>query len=277
MHNALSSGAEFLGGQIMAADFSGRYVLVTGSSGIGLDAGLHLARCGAKVFLGGINPDLNRAAGERAASEGLDISIHQLDVSDELSVKNWSNQIASETNALHALVNAAGLQTYGTAEDTSPDEWDRCMNINLRSCYLTSHIFYPLLKAASGASVVHIASVQGHSNQNNVLAYATSKGAVHALTRAMAVDCAKDGIRVNSVSPGSIHTPLLEYSASQLAVDGKSIEEMIAAFGASHPLGRVGTTAETSNLIAYLCSDAASFITGSDFRIDGGLTAQLGA
>lgn len=103
----------------MSADFKGKCAVVTGSSGIGLDAGFHLARCGAKVFLGGIDPDLNKAAGERAAGEGLDISIYQLDVSDELSVRNWSNQIAGETNALHALVNAAGLQTYGTAEDTS--------------------------------------------------------------------------------------------------------------------------------------------------------------
>lgn len=260
----------------MSADFNGKCVVVTGSSGIGLDAGLYLARCGAQIFLGGIDPDLNKAAGERAKGEGLDINIHQVDVSDDLSVRNWSKHIANKTNTLHALVNAAGLQTYGTAEDTSPDEWDRCMNVNLRSCYLTSHIFYPLLKAASGASVVHIASVQGHSNQNNVLAYATSKGAVHALTRAMAVDCARDDIRVNSVSPGSIQTPLLEYSASQLAKDGKSIDEMVAIFGALHPLGRVGTTAETSKLVAFLCSDAASFITGSDFRIDGGLTAQLG-
>ena len=148
--------------------------------------------------------------------------------------------------------------------------------MNLRSCYLTSHFLYPLLKVAAGASVVHVTSVQGHNNQTNVLAYATSKGAVHTMTRAMAVDCAKDKIRVNSISPGSIKTPLLEYSASKLAVDGKSVDEMIAAFGASHPLGRVGTTAETSSLIGYLCSDAASFITGADLRIDGGLTAQLG-
>ena len=260
----------------MVTDFNGKCAVVTGSSGIGLNAALHLARCGAKVFLGGIDPDLNKTAGEQAATEGLDISIDQVDVSDELSVKHWSNKVANETKILHVLVNAAGLQTYGTAENTSPSEWDRCINVNLRSCYLTSHVFYPMLKAAPSASVVHVASVQGHSNQNNVLAYATSKGAVHALTRAMAVDSIKDGIRVNSVSPGSIQTPLLEYSASQLAKDGKSINDMIASFGALHPIGRVGTTAETSSLIAYLCSDGASFITGADFRIDGGLTAQLG-
>ena len=157
-----------------------------------------------------------------------------------------------------------------------PIYWDHCLAVNLRSCYLTSHLLYPLLKAADGASIVHVASVQGHTNQNRVLAYATSKGAVHAMTRAMAVDCAKDGIRVNSISPGSIRTPLLEYGASQLAGDGKSIDDMIEEFGKSHPIGRVGTTEETGSLIAYLCSDAAGFITGGDLRIDGGLTAQLG-
>lgn len=260
----------------MESDFTGKFVAVTGSSGIGLDVGLHLARCGAKVFLGGVNPDLNKKAGQRAAAEDLDMRIQQVDVSDELSVRAWSDWVASETNVLHALVNAAGQQNYGTTENTSPREWDQCININLRSCYLTSHFLYPLLKMATNASVVHVSSVQGHNSQNNVLAYATSKGAVHALTRAMAVDCAKDGIRVNSISPGSIHTPLLEYSANQLAEDGKSVDEMIAAFGASHPVGRVGTTPETSSLIGYLCSDAASFITGADIRIDGGLTAQLG-
>jgi len=260
----------------MASDFTGKCAAVTGSSGIGLDAGLHLARCGAKVFLGGIDPNLNKKAGELAATEELDVSIHQVDLTDESSVRVWLELVANKTNELHALVNAAGLQTYGTTENTTPEEWDQCVNINLRSCYLTSHIFYPLLKAAPSASIVHVASVQGHSNQNNVLAYATSKGAVHALTRAMAVDCARDGIRVNSVSPGSIHTPLLEYSAGQLARGGKTIDEMIAEFGAKHPVGRVGTTAETSSLIVYLCSEAASFITGADLRIDGGLTAQLG-
>ena len=96
------------------------------------------------------------------------------------------------------------------------------------------------------------------------------------MTRAMAVDCARDGIRVNSISPGSIRTPLLEYGAGQLAGPGQTVDDMIAEFGKSHPVGRVGTTEETGSLIAYLCSDAAAFMTGGDLRIDGGLTAQLG-
>ncbi len=128
----------------MASDFTGKCAAVTGSSGIGLDAGLHLARCGAKVFLGGVDPNLNKKAGELAATEELDVSIHQVDLTDESSVRVWLELVANETNELHALVNAAGLQTYGTTENTTPEEWDQCVNINLRSCYLTSHIFYPL-------------------------------------------------------------------------------------------------------------------------------------
>ena len=235
-----------------------------------------MAVIGARVFLAGIDAELNRKAEGLAKNEGLSVSLHHVDVGDEDSVRNWTSDIMAETDCLHALVNAAGIQTYGSAEDTTPAEWDRTMAVNLRSCYLTSHLMYPLLKAADGASVVHVSSVQGHNNQNRVLAYATTKGAVHALTRAMAVDCAADSIRVNSISPGSIRTPLLEFSASQLATGGKSIDDMIAEFGKSHPIGRVGTPAETSAVIAFLCSDAAAFVTGADLKVDGGLTAQLG-
>lgn len=258
----------------MQFDFSGKTAAVTGTSGIGLDAALFLARCGARVFLAGIDPAHNETA--RKVAEGLVLSVHNVDVSDENSVKAWFDAIAAETSTLDFLVNAAAIQTYGTAETTMPDEWDRTIATNLRSCYLTTHFAYPLLKATGQGSVVHVSSVQGHSNQNSVLAYATTKGAIHALTRAMAVDCAKDSIRVNSISPGSVRTPLLEFSAKSLAGPGQSVDDMIKLFGDAHPIGRVGKVSETSTLIAYLLSDAAGFITGSDILIDGGLNAGLG-
>ena len=129
-----------------------------------------------------------------------------------------------------------------------------------------SHYLYPLIKASKSASIVNIASVQGHCNQKNVLAYATSKGAIHALTRAMAVDCAADNVKVNSISPGSIRTPLLEFAAKELMKPGESIEEKIEEFGKAHALGRVGTVEEI----------ASGFCTGGDIAIDGGLRAQLG-
>ena len=131
------------------------------------------------------------------------------------------------------------------------------------------------MKGRGGGAIVHFSSVQGFAAQRGVLAYATTKGALHALTRAMAVDCAKDGIRVNSISPGSIRTPLLEDGARQQAGESRSVEDVIAGLGAAHPVGRVGTPQEVAELVAFLVSDRAGFITGADYRIDGGLTAQL--
>jgi NAD(P)-dependent dehydrogenase (short-subunit alcohol dehydrogenase family) len=139
-----------------------------------------------------------------------------------------------------------------------------------------SHAFYPLMKKRGAGSIIHVSSVQGHANQRNVLGYATTKGAIHALTRAMAVDCAADNIRVNSISPGSIRTPLLEFSASQMTEPGGSIEETIKRFGAGHPIGRVGTVEEVADLVAFLAGPQSGFCTGGDFAIDGGLRAQLG-
>jgi len=184
--------------------------------------------------------------------------------------------VVGQTGGVDILVNAAGIQTYGDLETTDIAHWDRVMAINLRSCFLTSHFVFPHMKKRGGGAIVNVASVQGHANQYNVLAYATSKGAQHALTRAMAVDCAKHNIRVNSISPGSIRTPLLEYGAGQLATDGQSVEDVIEQFGAGHPIGRVGTAEEVAALITFLVSDKGGFCAGADFRIDGALTAHIG-
>jgi NADP-dependent 3-hydroxy acid dehydrogenase YdfG len=109
----------------MHIDFTGKVAAVTGTSGIGLDAGLHLARLGARVFLAGIDAELNRAAAEMAAGEGLAVTVQHVDVADEASVRAWSAEIAGETGHLHALVNAAAIQFYGSIEDTTPEMWDR--------------------------------------------------------------------------------------------------------------------------------------------------------
>ena len=254
-------------------DFSGKITVVTGSSGIGLGAALYFARAGARVYLCGIVPELNAKAQD--AGKGLEFNVAKVDVADALAVERWITGIG-EQDGIDILVNAAAVQTYGNTETTDPDHWNRVIGINLTSCYLTSHFAYPYMKARGGGAIVHVSSVQGHANQNNVLAYATTKGGIHALTRAQAVDAAKDGIRVNSISPGSVRTPLLEFAAQTVAGEGNPIEEVIASFGAAHPMGRVGTVEETSALIAFLCSDRAGFCTGGDYLIDGGLTAGIG-
>ena len=255
------------------SEFGGRTALVTGSSGIGLGAALRLARGGADVHLAGIDPAANAAA--EAAAAGLAVTVHRADVAQEAEVEALVATVAATAPGIDILVNAAGIQTYGTLEDTTVADWDRVMAVNLRASFLTSHFVWPHMKGRGGA-IVHVSSVQGYANQFGVLGYATTKGAVHAMTRAMAVDCAAHGVRVNSVSPGSIRTPLLEYGAGQLAREGQSMEDVIAGFGAGHPLGRVGTVEEAAELIAFLCSDRAAFCTGGDYLVDGGLLARLG-
>ncbi len=254
----------------MTGDFNGEVALVSGSSGIGLGAAVKLAAQGAKVYLCGIDEDHNN----KALAQGLNVSA--VDVADENEVSDWITGVGEKNGGIDILVNAAGVQAYGTIETTKTADWDRVMAINLRSCFLTSRAVYPYMKKRGKGAIVHVSSVQGFANQNNVLAYATTKGAVHAMTRAMAVDCAKDNIRVNSISPGSVRTPLLEFAAEEIVGKGNPVEETIAEFGKSHPIGRIGTVEETSELIAFVVSDRAGFCTGGDFLIDGGLTAQLG-
>jgi NAD(P)-dependent dehydrogenase (short-subunit alcohol dehydrogenase family) len=255
-------------------DFTGKVALVTGSSGIGLASALRLARGGARVHLCGIDPAANAAA--RTAAAGQSVTVRACDVADEAQVRDWVAGVMAAETGVDVLVNAAGIQTYGNLDTTTIADWDRVMAVNLRAAFLTSHFVWPHMKPRGAGSIVHISSVQGHTNQYGVLGYATTKGAVHAMTRAMAVDCAKHGIRVNSISPGSIRTPLLEYGATQLAGPGGRMEDMLATFGQAHPVGRIGTVEEVAELVAYLCSDLAAFTTGADFRIDGGLTAYIG-
>ncbi|NAZ36138.1 SDR family oxidoreductase [Rubellimicrobium sp. CFH 75288] len=256
----------------MTARFADRVALVTGSSGMGLATALRLAREGARVHLCGVDEARNAEA--RRAAEGLPVTVSRVDLTDDAAVRDWVEGAAAE--GLDILVNAAGVQTYGDLGTTTPAEWDRSLAVNLRALFVTSHHAWPHLRARGRGCIVHVTSVQGFANQRNVLAYATAKGAVHAMTRAMAVDCAPHGVRVLSVSPGSIRTPLLEWGAGQVAGEGRTAEDVIAEWGRGHPIGRVGEAEEVAALIAFACSDEAGFLTGTDLRIDGGLTARLG-
>jgi len=251
-----------------------KIAVVTGSSGIGLGVTQRLLKDGFGIVLCGIDATENAKAARSTA--GKPIKIVQLDVSQEDAVKVFANSLAPDIDGIDALVNCAGIQPYGTISTTTPEAWRRVIDVNLSGYFYMSHFLYPLLSSRKAASIVNIASVQGHSNQNNVLAYATSKGAIHALTRAMAVDCAKDGVRVNSISPGSIRTPLLEYAARELSQSDEDQEETLRAFGRSHAIGRIGTVEEVGGLVAYLVGPQSGFCVGGDFLIDGGLKAKLG-
>ena len=258
----------------MTWDAADRIAVVTGSAGIGLGVAKRLMSDGFGVVLCGVSEADNEKAAH--ATTGEPIHIVQLDVSQSDQVASLAQDLARKIDGLDALVNCAGIQTYGTIETTSPEDWQKTLDINLSGYYYMAHHFYSLLKVRQTASIVNIASIQGHANQNNVLAYATSKGAIHALTRAMSVDCARDGVRVNSVSPGSIRTPLLEFSARQLTPPGGDPEATLQGFGEAHAAGRVGTVEEVAALVSYLVGPESRFCIGGDYLIDGGLNAQLG-
>jgi NAD(P)-dependent dehydrogenase (short-subunit alcohol dehydrogenase family) len=151
--------------------------------------------------------------------------------------------------------------------------WDAVLDVNVRSMFLAVKHAVPLMRRGGGGAIVNVASVQAVATQRNVVAYTASKGAIVAMTRAMAVDHAPDSIRVNSVSPGSVDTPMLRESARDASADDP--DSVIAQWGAAHPLGRVGTPAEIADAILFLASPLSAFVTGADLRVDGGLTAAV--
>ena len=248
-------------------EFEGKLALVTGAArGIGRATAERLARAGARVTLVDKDERAVTAAAEELGAEGV-----AADVSDGEQVAALFNEL----DGLDVLVNCAGIQRYGTVEETSKELWDEVLRVNLTSAFLTSKAAIPRMRERGGGAIVIVSSTQAYAAQPGAAAYVTSKGALNALTRAMAVDHAAEGIRVNAVCPASVDTPMLRWAADHLA-NGRAASDLLAEWGSVHPLGRVGAAEEVAELIAFLASPRASFITGGDYRVDGGLLAQLG-
>jgi NAD(P)-dependent dehydrogenase (short-subunit alcohol dehydrogenase family) len=158
-------------------------------------------------------------------------------------------------------------------DEMSEDDWDRQINVNLKSVFLVCKYAIPEMRKRGGGAIVNNASVQAFASQRTVAAYAATKGGIVSMTNVMALDHAPDNIRVNCIAPGSIRTPLLENSAQ--AFDPEDPEAAIAAWGKDHPIGRIGTVEDVANLVLFLASDEASFCTGGCYRVDGGLLSAL--
>jgi meso-butanediol dehydrogenase/(S,S)-butanediol dehydrogenase/diacetyl reductase len=256
-------------------EFENRVAIVTGTTGIGRAIAKRLASGGCSVVACGIDATANHELQLDAQASGLTLLVEQCDVSQPDQVRS----VVAKTVALHGrldiIVNAAAIHPFGTAVETDPETWNRCMAINLGSIFLFAHFGIPEMKKHDGGSILNLSSVQGHACQRGVAAYATSKGAIHSLTRALALDHAADRIRVNSISPGSIRTPMLARSAAHVGPN-EPTEAIFQRFGAAHPLGRIGTPEEVAELAAFLASDKAGFCTGGDYLVDGGLLAGIG-
>jgi meso-butanediol dehydrogenase / (S,S)-butanediol dehydrogenase / diacetyl reductase len=256
-------------------EFDGKVAIVTGTTGIGRAIAKRFASGGASVLACGIEVAANKELALDAKASGLNLHVELCDVTRADAVQAVVAKAVKEFGGLDIIVNAAAFHPFGTVVETDLETWNRCLMVNVGSIYLLAHYSVPEMKKRGGGAIINLASVQGHACQRGVAAYAASKGAVHSLTRALALDHAPDHIRVNSISPGSIRTPMLERSAGNFA-PGVPVEEVFQRWGAAHPLGRIGTPEEVAELAAFLVSDRAAFCTGGDYLVDGGLLAGIG-
>ena len=249
-------------------NFQGKSVLITGAGkGIGREAALLFAEKGAKVAVNSRSRSGEETleALKRAGAEGIFI---QGDVSRRADAERMVSETVRAFGRLNILVNNAGIVLPGRVDDTSEEDFDRTMLVNVKGTFLVSKYAVMAMKKQGGGVIVHVGSVAALKGHVNRSAYSASKGAVVALTKAMAADYVKDNIRVNCVCPGTTHTPAIEEKI-RTAPDP---EAMRAMFVARQPMGRLGTVEEIAHAILFACCDEAAFMTGSIIPIDGGMT-----
>lgn len=247
----------------MTQALQGKTAFVTGGTGgIGLAICERFAREGATV----IAADVQKPADQK---EGIEFA--RYDVTSEETVISTFDQLAKSWGKLDILVNAAGIEIEETIENTSLEQWNRIFAINVTGTFLTSKYALPLLRKSNGASVINFGSYDGYIADPELAAYCATKGAVHALTRAMACDHGPEGIRVNAICPGYINTPMLQ----SFFGDSGDIESLKQAVRDVHPMRNFGEPEDIANLVNWLASDEARYASGQLWVLDGGLSAQV--
>lgn len=247
-------------------------VVTGGAKGIGGAAARALASDGMKVVI--VDLDGSSAQESAAAVEGSggEAKVVEADVSSPEDARRAVDEAVSSFGRIDVLVNSAGIQRYGDVVETPEEVWDEVLGVNLKAMFLMAKHCVPHINTAGGGAIVNVASVQAFAAQRGVAAYSASKGGVIALTRAMAVDHAPD-IRVNCVCPGSVDTPMLREAAAKFFEEP---EDAIEQWGSMHPLGRMAQPEEVGQVISFLASPKASFMTGAAVLADGGLLSVIG-
>jgi NAD(P)-dependent dehydrogenase (short-subunit alcohol dehydrogenase family) len=249
----------------------GKVALVTGgSTGIGLETVRLFLAEGARVLIAGRDAERGRAALAALGAESGDLRFARCDVRSGENCRAAVGEAVAAFGRLDILFNNAGvIHVNRSVVDTPEEEWDDDLAVNLKGVFLMSRWAVPAMASGGGGSIVNNASIFGLVGGSGVAAYCAAKGAVVNLTRAMAIDHAGQGIRVNCVCPGSVDTPMLAAEMEDLG--GRSIQE--PKFAARHPLGRIATPVEVARAVLFLASDAASFVTGAALPVDGGRSA----
>jgi len=249
-----------------------RTALITGAgSGIGRATALLFADEGAAVAVVDLDGDAARRTVDAVAAAGGVALAVEADVTVGGDVERACAAAVDAFGGLDVLYNNAGVDAAGSVADATEDDWDRCFAVNVKGTFLTSRAAVPHL-ADGGGAIVNQASVAALVGVRDFAAYCAAKGAVVSLTRAMAVDLAERGIRVNALCPGTVFTPLME-PLMRARGDG-DVAAGVAITALKYPIGRLGAPEEVAAAALFLASDDASFVTGSIFTVDGGMTAQ---
>ncbi|MCG6987160.1 MAG: glucose 1-dehydrogenase [Gemmatimonadetes bacterium] len=244
---------------------TGKVAVVTGGgSGIGRSIAEVFAAHGAAVHI--LDVDVEAAEAVAAGVTGA-ATVHRCDVSDQTDVNRVFEEILGG-GPVDILVNNAGVAHIGTAETTTEEDFDRLFRVNVKGVYNCTHAVLGTMKERKSGVIVNMASIAATSGIADRFAYSMTKGAVLAMTYSVAKDYATHGVRCVSISPARIHTPFVDGYLKK-TYPGRE-EEMFAKLSATQPIGRMGEPREVAELALYLCSDAASFATGTDYPLDGG-------
>lgn len=243
-------------------------IVTGGASGIGKAITEVLSQNGAVVYILDINDSEGISTEEAINNKGGKAFYIQCDVSNQDQVKQTANFIFEKEKRLDILINNAGISHIGKADDTCEEDFDKIFLINVKGVYNCLHLTIPLMKESGGGVIINMTSVAAVVGLPDRFVYSMSKGAVSTMTYSVARDYINDGIRCNGIAPGRVHTPFVDGYLKK-NYPGKE-KEMFQELEKTQPLGRMGKPKEIAALVLYLCSEEASFITGSILPIDGG-------